>query len=174
MIKSDFALFDTSIGLCGIAWNEDLAITRFVFPEATDPQTRNRMARKIEGVESISPPTEINRLIDRVRDHLAGKLDPLLDVSIDMPGVTDFDRDVYDFSRRIPPGATRTYGEVAKGIGKPGMQQAVGKALGQNPIPLIVPCHRIVAAGGRSGGFSAPGGIATKSRLLQIEGAVLF
>jgi O-6-methylguanine DNA methyltransferase len=174
MTASSHTFFNTPIGLCGLAWNSALAITHFALPEASDAITRQRFAQNAGGAESDSPPVKITQLIERVGNHLSCQLDPFLDVELDMTGVMDFARDVYDFSRCIPPGATRTYGEVANAIGQPGTAQAVGHALGRNPIPLIVPCHRIVAAGGRPGGFSAPGGTATKSRLLQIEGAVLF
>jgi methylated-DNA-[protein]-cysteine S-methyltransferase len=174
MPTNSHTFFDTPIGLCGLAWNDTLAVTHFALPEASDAITRQRLPRKAGGAEAASPPREIILLVERVRNHLAGQLDPFLDVELDLTGVIDFARDVYDFSRRIPPGGTRTYGEVATAIGQPGSAQAVGHALGRNPIPLIVPCHRIVAAGGRPGGFSAPGGTATKSRLLQIEGALLF
>lgn len=176
MKHADYTFFNTAIGLCGIAWTgeSEPAVSHFALPEASDAMTRERLARQAGGVESSSLPPVIAKLILRVQHHLQGNLDPFLDVPLDLSAMIDFHRAVYDFSRKIPPGATRTYGEVAKGIGQPGAAQAVGKALGQNPIPLIVPCHRILAAGGRPGGFSAPGGTATKSRLLQIEGAVLF
>jgi O-6-methylguanine DNA methyltransferase len=176
MKPANYTFFNTPIGLCGITWRgeADIAVSHFALPEASDAMTRERLGRKVAGIESTSPPVAIMKLIERVQQHLEGKLDPFLDVPLDLSNMIAFNRDVYDFSRKIPPGATRTYGEVAKGIGQAGSAQAVGKALGQNPIPLIVPCHRILAAGGRPGGFSAPGGTATKSRLLQIEGAVLF
>jgi len=176
MTRNGLKFFDTPIGLCGVAWNGDgpPVISHFALPEASDSLTRERLAHRAGGAEATSLPIEIIQLIERIQKHLAGELDPFLDVPLDLAGVIDFARDVYEFSRGIPPGATRTYGEVATGIGKPGTAQAVGQALGRNPIPLIVPCHRILAAGGRPGGFSAPGGTATKSRLLQIEGAVLF
>ena len=175
MNPSYFTIFDTPIGRCGIAWRDADAgpmITHFSLPDGTDAILREHMKRKAGGEETSSP--QIQELIARIRNHLSGQLDPFLDVPLDLTGVVDFARDVYDFSRKIPPGATRTYGEVAKAIGQPGAAQAVGQALGRNPIPLIVPCHRILAAGNRPGGFSAPGGTATKSLLLQIEGAVLF
>ena len=95
-------------------------------------------------------------------------------VSLDMDGLPEFHQRVYDVARTIPPGVTLTYGEVAKRLGDPGSARAVGQALGRNPIPVIVPCHRVLAAGGKTGGFSAPGGSATKLNLLALEGAHLF
>jgi methylated-DNA-[protein]-cysteine S-methyltransferase len=92
-------------------------------------------------------------------------------VTIDTAGVADFNRRVYAIARTIAPGATLSYGEIAERLGDRNLARDVGQALGQNPFPVIVPCHRVLAAGGKSGGFSAPGGVATKLRLLTIEGA---
>ena len=109
----------------------------------------------------------------RIVALLNGMPDDLADVLIDLAGVPAFDRRVYAVARSILPGATLTYGEVALRLGEPHAARAVGQALGANPWPIVVPCHRVLAAGGKAGGFSAPGGLRTKLRLLQIEGAVL-
>jgi methylated-DNA-[protein]-cysteine S-methyltransferase len=95
-------------------------------------------------------------------------------IQLDMDSLPQFHQRVYEIARSIPPGATLTYGEIATRLGDPGSARAVGQALGRNPIPVIVPCHRVMAAGGKTGGFSAPGGAATKLNLLAIEGAQLF
>jgi methylated-DNA-[protein]-cysteine S-methyltransferase len=102
---------------------------------------------------------------------LRGEPSDLSDVTIDVDKVPEFNRKVYDIARSIPPGATLTYGEIAERLGDKLLARDVGQALGQNPIPLIVPCHRVLAAGGKTGGFSAPGGVVSKLRLLTIEGA---
>ena len=102
---------------------------------------------------------------------LAGEPSDLSAAPLDLDGVPAFHRRVYDLARRIPPGETLTYGEIAGRLGDPSQARAVGQALGANPIPILVPCHRVFAANGRMGGFSAPGGVSTKLRLLEIEGA---
>ena len=109
--------------------------------------------------------------MERIVALLHGQRDDLTDLRLDMAGVPDFHRRVYDAARRIGPGHTRSYGELAAGLGEPGAARAVGQALGANPFAVIVPCHRVLAAGGRGGGFSAPGGVDTKLRLLEIERA---
>lgn len=116
----------------------------------------------------------IQRVIDAVVALLRGERTDLAFVPLDLNGLPEFHQRVYEVARTIPAGATMTYGEVATRLGDSGCARAVGQALGRNPIPVIVPCHRVLAAGGRSGGFSAPGGRATKLNLLAIEGAQLF
>jgi methylated-DNA-[protein]-cysteine S-methyltransferase len=118
----------------------------------------------------MEPPTEMRTVIERIIALLRGERVDLTSVSIDLDGVPEFDRDVYLAARQIPPGATLTYGEIAKRIGRPGAARDVGVALGRNPFAIVVPCHRVVAANGKTGGFSAGGGIKTKLRLLAIEG----
>jgi methylated-DNA-[protein]-cysteine S-methyltransferase len=94
-------------------------------------------------------------------------------VALDLDGVPDFHRDVYDIARKILPGRTMTYGEIAKRLGGVELSRDVGQALGSNPCPIVVPCHRVLAAGGKPGGFSANGGVATKLKMLAIEGAAV-
>jgi methylated-DNA-[protein]-cysteine S-methyltransferase len=113
----------------------------------------------------------VRRAIDGIVALLRGEHRDLKDVTIDAGDLPEFNRKVYDIARTIPPGATLTYGEVAERLGDKLLARDVGQALGQNPIPLIVPCHRVLAAGGKTGGFSAPGGVVSKLRLLTIEGA---
>jgi methylated-DNA-[protein]-cysteine S-methyltransferase len=168
MSTSGFALFDTAIGRCGIAWGPR-GIVGACLPEASDDAARARFRRRLpDGVET-APPAEIARIRDAVIALTRGEPIDFTDVTLDLDGVPEFNRQVYDIALRIPAGATLTYGEVAARIGQPDAAQAVGKALGQNPFPHIVPCHRILMAGGKIGGFSAPGGIATKRKLLAIE-----
>jgi len=164
-----FALFPTAIGTCGIAWSER-GICAVQLPEAEAAQTRTRLQRRLRTAEQAPPPA-VQHVMQRIAGLLAGASDGLADVMLDWEGVPDFERRVYDEARRIPPGRTATYGEIAAALGEPGAARAVGRALGRNPFTLIVPCHRVLAAGGGYGGFSARGGVTTKLRLLAIERA---
>ncbi len=168
-----YTLFDTAIGSCGIAWNER-GVVAFQLPERSSSSTRRRLTARCNGAVEAPAPPFIQRTIDAVVALLRGQRTDLAFVPLDMGGVPEFHQRVYEIARTIPPGATMTYGEIAAQLGDAGSARAVGRALGRNPIPVIVPCHRVLAAGGRSGGFSAPGGTATKLNLLAIEGAQLF
>ncbi len=168
-----FALFDTSIGHCAIAWGER-GLKGAQLPEASEVQTRARMQRRFPDCLETVPPPPVQ---DAIRDLVAllrGEPNQPADLSnivLDMQGVPPFHQRVYALARGIPPGETLTYGEIARRLGDPALARAVGQALGHNPFAPVVPCHRVLAAGGRSGGFSANGGIATKLRMLQIERA---
>jgi len=172
-----YCLFETTIGTCGIAWREPLdsssrpMVTQFQLPEATPQKTKSRIAQKSGSRVPTAPPRPIDELIRKIRLHLEGEVQDFRDVAIDLDGMAPFARQVYEVAREIPAGQTRTYGEIAKVLGQPTAAQEVGQALARNPIPLIVPCHRVSAAGGKLGGFSAPGGPATKAKLLALEGA---
>ncbi|ADB51515.1 methylated-DNA--[protein]-cysteine S-methyltransferase [Conexibacter woesei] len=175
MEASGFTLFDTAIGCCGIAWGP-AGLTDVQLPESSRAATRARLLRQLppaarEHAPSELPP-EIADAVARIVALLAGADDDLADVAVDMERVPPFHRRVYDLARTIPPGATLTYGEVADRIGADrGAARAVGQALGANPVPIVVPCHRVTAAGGKTGGFSAGGGVSTKLRMLDIERA---
>ena len=164
-----FALFDTALGTCGIVWGER-GIVGVQLPESTSAAARARLRRRFPDAREAPPPPEVCRAIDGVVALLRGEPSELADVELDMSAVPEFHRRVYEVARTIPRGATLSYGEVASRLGAPGAARAVGQALGQNPFAPIVPCHRVLAAGGRLGGFSATGGVATKLRLLSIEG----
>lgn len=166
-------LFDTAIGRCGIAWTAEGAVQAVQLPETTDPRTLARMRRRCGDPPDTEPPPAIASVIGRVQRLLQGECDPLRDVPLDYGGVPPFHRRVYEAARAIAPGRVKTYGELARELGEPGASRAVGQALGHNPFAPIVPCHRILAAQGASGGFSAEGGAMTKLRLLEIERAVL-
>lgn len=165
-----FSFFTTPLGHCGIAWS-DVAILAVHLPEPDLVRGRARMFRRFSGLGESAPPDWVGKIITRTKDLLSGGQDDLLDVPLDMTGVSPFHRRVYDLARRIPPGKWLTYGELAAQLGEPGAARAVGQALGHNPFAPIVPCHRILAANGRTGGFSANGGADTKMRMLEIEGA---
>ena len=177
MGPASYCLFDTVIGTCAIAWREPAGssaqppIVLFQLPEATSEQTESRIARNAGVGQPAIPPPPIAATIERLRRHLQGEVQDLRDIAVDLDAVSPFARQVYDVARQIPPGKTRTYGEIAKAMGQPSAAQEVGQALARNPVPLIVPCHRVLAADGKLGGFSAPGGLATKTKLLALEGA---
>jgi methylated-DNA-[protein]-cysteine S-methyltransferase len=163
-------LFETAIGPCGIAWTAD-AIAAVQLPEGSPQGTRRRMLRYTGEVPEAEAPVFVHAAIARIQALLQGARDDLADLPLDMEGVPEFHQRVYAVARAIPPGEILTYGEVARRVGEPGAARAVGQALGHNPFAPVVPCHRVLAAGGRSGGFSAEGGARTKLRLLEIEGA---
>ncbi|MBF6329078.1 methylated-DNA--[protein]-cysteine S-methyltransferase [Nocardia transvalensis] len=164
------ALFDTAIGTCALAWT-DAGMARFLLPESTVAATRTGIMRRHRGmdVHEVEPTGVMAEAIAHIRSHLTGTLDDLRWIPLDHKGIPEFDRAVYEVTRAIAPGHTLSYGQVAARIGAPGAAQAVGQTLGRNPIPLIVPCHRVLAADHALHGFSAPGGLTTKQRLLEIE-----
>jgi methylated-DNA-[protein]-cysteine S-methyltransferase len=163
-----FTLFDTEIGRCGIAWGPR-GIRAVSLPEKDDRATRARLLRKCPGAHEAAPPAAVQGVIDGIVALIRGEAVDFSAVELDMPGLSDFARQVYAIARTVPPGATITYGEIAARLGVEARD--VGQTMGQNPCPVIVPCHRVIAAGQKAGGFSAPGGVDTKLRLLAIEGA---
>lgn len=172
MESATYCLFDTFIGTCGIAWRERsgaAAVTGLQLPEPTPGATAARLESDHAAL-AAAPPPGIAALVGRIVRHLNGEPDDFQNLELDLGQAPPFARRVYAAARTIPPGQTRSYGELAVALDRPGGARAVGQALGRNPIPLIVPCHRVLAAGGKPGGFSAPGGLATKSRLLALEG----
>lgn len=171
MTMPGFALFDTAIGPCALAWRE-AGLVGVQLPEGSEAATRRQIARRFPDLEAREPAAAVRRARDAMTALLNGSASDLSNIALDMRDVTTFRRQVYDYARTIPRGATVTYGELAAGIGARGAARAVGRALGGNPFPIVVPCHRVLAAGGRSGGFSAKGGANTKMRMLAIEGAV--
>ncbi len=170
MAEQHFALFETTIGTCGIVWTSR-GICGVQLPEKDAAATRARLSRRYPAAIEGTPAAEARRAIDGIVALLAGARRDLTDVAIDDEGQTDFNKRVYAIARRIPPGATMTYGEIAERLGDKTLARAVGQAMGENPTPIIMPCHRVLAADGKAGGFSAPGGMVTKLRLLSIEGA---
>jgi methylated-DNA-[protein]-cysteine S-methyltransferase len=166
----NFVLFETAIGCCGIVWSER-GIAGVQLPERTETTTRKRLLRRFPVAREDAPPADVRRAIDDIIALLGGERRDLNYVTIDMSAAPEFHRRVYDAARRIPAGATLSYGEVAERLGDRNLAREVAEALSENPCPIIVPCHRILAVGGKPGGFSAPGGVATKLRLLTIEGA---
>jgi methylated-DNA-[protein]-cysteine S-methyltransferase len=129
------------------------------------------MQRQFREASEETPPGDVQVVVAEIQRLLAGERRDLSSAALDMSAVPEFDRRVYIETRSIAPGQTLTYGDIATRLGDVGLSRAVGQALGRNPFPIIIPCHRVLAAGGKTGGFSAPGGTDTKRRLLEIEGA---
>ena len=169
-MKQSFALFETAIGTCGIVWSAR-GICGVQLPEKNAAATCARVGRRHPAAVEAAPSPAVRRAIDGIIALLAGEMRDLTDIAIDDDGQADFNKRVYAIARRIPPGATMTYGEIAERLGDKTLARAVGQAMGENPTPIIMPCHRVLAAGSKTGGFSAPGGVVTKLRLLSIEGA---
>jgi methylated-DNA-[protein]-cysteine S-methyltransferase len=165
-----YALFDTAIGRCGIAWN-DVGVLAVRLPFASDDKMRTHLRNKCGDLEEAGPPPRIRLAIEAIISLLNGKAADLSGIDLDMTRVPDFDRRVYEIARSIRPGSTLTYGDIAKRLGGLEFARDVGQALGHNPFAIVVPCHRVLAAGGKPGGFSAPGGRSTKLRMLAIENA---
>lgn len=177
MKRTAYCLFETPLGTCGIAWREpagsgsEPVVTAVQLPEATAQATESRLARKCGSSRPSAPPRHIAEVIEKIRRHLQGEVQDFRGIPVDLDSVDPFARQVYEAAREIPAGQTRTYGEIAKALRQPAAAQEVGQALSKNPMPIIVPCHRVSAANGKLGGFSARGGPATKAKLLALEGA---
>lgn len=171
MTATCFTLFETAIGPCAIAWGER-GIVGVQLPEADEAASRARMLRRLPDARESTPPAAIAQVIDRIVALLRGEAIDLSAVPVDLDRVPPFNRRVYEVARAIPPGQTLTYGDIAGRIGEgPEAARAVGQALGENPFPIVIPCHRVLGAGGKVGGFSANGGVTTKLKLLNIERA---
>jgi methylated-DNA-[protein]-cysteine S-methyltransferase len=168
-------LFPTAFGTCGLAWN-DTGLTGFQFPEETDALTEQHLAAKARSLPPEGPvPEWVQEVIFRAQLHLDGKVQDFTGTKLDWSRVSDFQEAVYRHALEIKPGYKKSYGEIARlmALGHEAAR-AVGVALATNPWPLIVPCHRVVSAGDKMSGFSAPGGVRTKTRLLTLEGAELL
>jgi len=167
------ALFPTKFGTCGIAWGVN-GLTGFQLPDDNEAQTERSLAAR-GGSQPGEPPEWVRQIIAKVRLHLEGKPQDFSGTALDRSCASDFQMAVYLQAQAIKPGFEKSYGEIARqmGLGTEAAR-AVGMALAANPWPLIVPCHRVVSAGGKMTGFSAPGGVRTKARLLALEGAELL
>ena len=179
LVQVNYHLFDTPLGFSGIAWylpedsDTSPVVTFFQLPEATKKMTEMRIARNSRGRRASVPPPPIAGIINKVQRHLGGSMQDFRDVAVAINGMSSFAQQVYTACSAIPAGWTMTYGELAKVIQRSTASRAVGQALGRNPVPLIIPCHRVLASGNRPGGFSAHGGPATKMKMLTIEGATI-
>jgi methylated-DNA-[protein]-cysteine S-methyltransferase len=171
MDQPGFAIFDTAIGRCAIAWSA-AGIIGLQLPEPSDEAALSHLRRRFPGMIEAAPPAGVAATIARIQAFLAGAPDDFASLPLDERDVGEFDRSVYREARAILAGATDTYGAIAARLGDPSLARAVGQALGRNPWPIVIPCHRVTGADGRMGGFSAPGGRATKRTLLEMEGAL--
>ncbi|HEY7999107.1 MAG TPA: methylated-DNA--[protein]-cysteine S-methyltransferase [Pseudolabrys sp.] len=170
MTDQSYTLFETAIGTCGIVWTAR-GVCGMQLPEKDTAATLARVHRRHPTAIEASPPPAIRHAIDGIVALLRGEPRDLTDIEIDNSDTPEFNARVYAVARTIPPGQTMTYGEIAERLGDKLLAREVGQALGQNPCPIVMPCHRVLAASGKTGGFSAPGGVMTKLRLLTIEGA---
>jgi methylated-DNA-[protein]-cysteine S-methyltransferase len=168
--KARYRLFETPLGPCGIAWTEH-GVARLQLPEADRGVTERRLRKTASPGESAPP--DIEQLIADVHWYLSGRSTDFAAAALDLACVGAFEQKVYALVRAVGWGQTASYGEIAQQIGAPHAARAVGQALSRNPIPIIIPCHRILAKGHRIGGFSAYGGRLTKERLLALEGVRL-
>lgn len=164
-----YTIFDTAVGRCGIAWGA-AGVVGVQLPETREIDTIRRLLRQFPDARAQTRPEGIGRVIAAITAFLRGEPVVLSDIPVDFHGVTPFNRRVYDHTRLIPPGETRTLGEIAARLGASGAAHAVGQAITRNPYAIIVPCHRVFETAGQTSGFSANGGIVSKSRLLSIEG----
>ncbi len=168
-----YFVFETAAGFCAIAWS-DAGITRFTLPSSTAEATETNLRRRVADAQPGSPPAHVMAAVDAAKRYFEGAQIDFGDLQLDLGGQADFFKQIYAAARRVGWGQTTTYGALAKQLGVgPEAARDVGQAMAKNPVPLIIPCHRVLAAGGKLGGFSAPGGSATKQRMLQLEGVSL-
>lgn len=172
MHDQHFALFDTAIGVCGIEWGPR-GINGVQLPMGDAEKTKARIRQRHGEIIEAEPTEEVRHAVAEIVELLSGKPNDLADIALDLEDVPAFNRSVYEIARTIPPGKTMTYGDIAKRLGGVELSRDVGQALGRNPCPIVVPCHRVLAAGNKPGGFSARGGVSTKLKMLEIEGALV-
>jgi methylated-DNA-[protein]-cysteine S-methyltransferase len=165
-----YHVFETASGFCGIAWN-GAGITRFQLPARTAEATERNLRRKLPDAEPGTPPLAVSDAIAAAKRYFAGERTDFSDLRLDLGAQDGLFQRIYATVRRVGWGSTTTYGAVAKELGAgPEAARDVGQAMAKNPVPLIIPCHRVLAAGGKVGGFSAPGGATSKIRMLELEG----
>ena len=168
-----YLIFETDGGFCGIAWNA-VGVTRFQLPTKSAEATERLMRRRVPGAEPDTPTPEVAEAVAAVKRYFAGEAIDFSGVTLDLGEQDAFFKAIYEAARRVGWGETTTYGTLAKALGAgPEAARDVGQAMATNPVALIIPCHRVLAAGGKIGGFSAPGGSATKQRMLELEGVHL-
>jgi methylated-DNA-[protein]-cysteine S-methyltransferase len=165
-----YALFDTAAGVCGVAWSER-GLTHAELPGSSRGSTKARIRRRSGGI-AADPPPKIAELIADIQRYFAGEEVDFSHVSVDLSALSDFHQKLYQALRGVGWGRTTTYGDLARTLGCLDTRD-VGQAMGKNPVPVVIPCHRVLAAGGKTGGFSAPGGVLTKEKLLALEGVYL-
>ena len=167
-----YALFDTAIGTCAIAWSVR-GVTRMQLPERSREASEQRLLKRCPDATASEPPPHVARVIAQIECYASGEAIDFSDVALDIERAEPFHRAVYDAARAVKWGETTTYGALGAQAGSQGDAREVGVALARNPVTLIIPCHRVLAAGNRMGGFSAYGGTVTKERLLALEGVTV-
>jgi methylated-DNA-[protein]-cysteine S-methyltransferase len=167
-----YALFPTALGAVGIAWSER-GVAGVFLPDASEAALCRRIARRFPAARPLAPPADVQPAIDAIRATLRGERVDSSAIALDLQAIPELHRRIYATCRTIPAGKTLAYGELAGRLGDERLAREVGAAMARNPIPILVPCHRVLGANGKLGGFSAPGGTATKLRLLSIEGVQL-
>jgi methylated-DNA-[protein]-cysteine S-methyltransferase len=166
-----YFVFETAGGFCGIAWT-NVGISRFQLPTKSVQATERLLLRRARRAEPAMPTPKVAGAIAAVKRYFEGEETDFSDLKLDLDEQDPFLRQIYAAARRVRWGRTTTYGTLAKQLGGgPEVARDVGQAMAKNPVPLIIPCHRVLAAGGKIGGFSAPGGSAAKIRMLRLEGA---
>lgn len=168
MAVPHFCLIETTFGPVGLAWS-GRGLVRLQLPDADEARTRRHLTRDLDGLEA-DPPDGLKPTISRLQQYFAGEKVDLSASPIDLGGRPEFLCRLYREMLKLGWGETVTYGGLAERVGVPGAAQSVGQAMGKNPIPIIIPCHRVLASGNTMGGFSAPGGTRTKLKLLELEG----
>ena len=165
-----YHIFETALGHCGIAWS-GAGVVRFQLPDASAEKTERNLLRRLPDAAPAVPPQAVAETIAAVKRYFAGERTDFSAVELDLEGENEFFRRVYTAARQVGWGQTTTYGALAKELGG-GWEVArdVGQAMAKNPVALIIPCHRVLAAGGKTGGFSAPGGVSSKIKMLELEG----
>lgn len=165
-----YLTFETANGFCGIAWN-DVGVTRFQLPARSAEAAERMLLRRAPGAEPGAPPPEVAKAVAAVKRYFEGEATDFSGVKLDLGEQDALFQQIYAAARRVVWGHTTTYGALAKELGAgPEAARDVGQAMARNPVALIIPCHRVLAAGGKVGGFSAPGGSASKIRMLELEG----
>jgi methylated-DNA-[protein]-cysteine S-methyltransferase len=168
--KSHYAIFETAAGFCGLAWSER-GVSRFQLPTKGAEATERLLRRRAPDATPGTPPSDVAKLIGEVKRYFKGEAIDFSNVALDLAGQDDFFAKIYAAARELRWGQTTTYGALAKQLGAgPEAARDVGQAMAKNPVALIIPCHRVLAAGGKIGGFSAPGGSTTKMKMLELEG----
>lgn len=171
--KHRYYVFETAAGFCAIAWS-DTGIARFQLPTSSAEATERNLRRRLPDAARGTPPAEVAAAIAAATRYFAGEKVDFCDVPLDLGVQDEFFARIYAAVRSLAWGETTTYGWLAKALGVgPEAARDVGQAMARNPVPLIIPCHRVLAAGGKLGGFSAPGGSTTKQRMLELEGVRL-
>ena len=166
----NYAMFDTAVGRCALVWRGD-KLTRVLLPSESDDATRTSIKRRMANAKETAAPAFVETIIAKIARLCAGNTVSFEDAPLDRSGLEPLANRIYDILLQVPFGETTTYGAIAEELGDKNLSRAVGAAMGANPFPIIIPCHRVTGAGGKMGGFTAPGGAETKRRLLEIEGA---